>query len=64
MRLHWHWHRNYTEEVIFFPILAAMRGQVQLMRLYVELGVDLDIQDQKGRTALIRACEDGHYDIV
>lgn len=45
-------------------IIAAVRGDIKLVKLLLERGVDLEARDQKKRTALIAAASGGRTGIV
>ena len=45
-------------------MLAASHGRFETVRLLVEEGAELNLQDVDGSTALMCACEHGHLDIV
>jgi len=43
---------------------AATDGDLSLVKRYTEIGGDIDTLDSQGRTALVRAAENGHEDTV
>lgn len=45
-------------------ILASREGHVEIVRLFLEHGADLNFQDDDGNTALLEACIYGHIDVV
>ena len=45
-------------------IQAAMRGQTDVIKLYLEYGADTEIRDNTGRTARLYAMDRGFTDIV
>ncbi|CAG5132083.1 unnamed protein product [Candidula unifasciata] len=45
-------------------MLAASHGRTEMVRLLVEEGADINLQDEDGSTALMCACEHGNLDIV
>ncbi|BFY99638.1 hypothetical protein BsWGS_02678 [Bradybaena similaris] len=45
-------------------MLAASHGRTEMVRLLVEEGADVNLQDEDGSTALMCACEHGNLDIV
>lgn len=45
-------------------MLAASHGKVDVVRLLLESGADINIQDDDGSTALMCAAEHGYLDIV
>lgn len=45
-------------------MLAASHGKVDVVRLLIESGADVNIQDDDGSTALMCAAEHGYLDIV
>jgi ankyrin repeat protein len=45
-------------------MLAAMQGHRGTVQVLIEAAADLNLQDNVGRTALMRASEDGHMAIV
>jgi ankyrin repeat protein len=45
-------------------MLAVSHGRLDMVRLLVETGADMNIQDEDGSTALMCAAEHGHTEIV
>ena len=45
-------------------MLAVSHGRTDMVRLLLEEGADVNLQDDDGSTALMCACEHGHTDIV
>jgi len=45
-------------------MLAVSHGRLDMVRLLVESGADMNIQDEDGSTALMCAAEHGHTEIV
>lgn len=45
-------------------MLAASHGKLDVVRLLMECGADVNIQDDDGSTALMCAAEHGYLDIV
>jgi ankyrin repeat protein len=45
-------------------MLAVSHGRLDMVRLLVEAGADMNIQDEDGSTALMCAAEHGHTEIV
>lgn len=45
-------------------MLAASHGRAEMVKLLVEQGADINLQDEDGSTALMCACEHGHLEIV
>lgn len=45
-------------------IIAAEKGNVEIVHELIKRNVQVNIQDEDGWTALIAACKEGHYDIV
>jgi ankyrin repeat protein len=45
-------------------MLAVSHGRLDMVRLLVETGADMNIQDEDGSTALMCAAEHGHIEIV
>ncbi|KAH9492539.1 hypothetical protein Btru_046401 [Bulinus truncatus] len=45
-------------------MLAASHGKTEMVKLLVEEGAEINLQDVDGSTALMCACEHGHLDIV
>jgi ankyrin repeat protein len=45
-------------------MLAVSHGRLEMVRLLVEAGADMNIQDEDGSTALMCAAEHGHTEIV
>ena len=45
-------------------MLAVSHGRLDIVKLLLECGADLNAQDDDGSTALMCACEHGHTDIV
>ncbi|CAL1529953.1 unnamed protein product [Lymnaea stagnalis] len=45
-------------------MLAASHGKTEMVRLLVQEGAEINLQDMDGSTALMCACEHGHLDIV
>ncbi|KAK1889242.1 Ankyrin repeat domain containing protein 6 [Dissostichus eleginoides] len=44
--------------------LAAYKGHIEVVRILLKAGCDLDIQDDGGQTALQRAAVVGNYDVI
>ncbi|KAK3091735.1 hypothetical protein FSP39_022257 [Pinctada imbricata] len=49
---------------VFNVLFGAFSGDVTAVRRYYLLGIDMDIQDYDGRTALHLAASEGHLDVV
>lgn len=45
-------------------MLGASHGRLDTVKLLIEAGADVNIQDEDGSTALMCAAEHGHGDIV
>lgn len=45
-------------------MLAVSHGRLDMVKMLLEAGADVNIQDEDGSTALMCACEHGHTDIV
>ncbi|CAG5115963.1 unnamed protein product [Candidula unifasciata] len=45
-------------------MLAASHGRTEMVKLLIEEGADVNLQDEDGSTALMCACEHGHLEIV
>lgn len=45
-------------------MLAVSHGRLDMVRMLLEAGADINIQDEDGSTALMCAAEHGHVDIV
>jgi len=45
-------------------MLAVSHGRLDTVRLLLEAGADINIQDEDGSTALMCAAEHGHLEIV
>ena len=45
-------------------VRAAKRGDLNRVQRLLEAGGDVDICDGYGRTALMEACREGHFDVV
>lgn len=45
-------------------MLAVSHGRLDTVRLLLEAGADVNIQDEDGSTALMCAAEHGHLDII
>lgn len=45
-------------------MLAVSHGRLEMVRLLLEAGADVNCQDEDGSTALMCASEHGHVDIV
>ena len=43
---------------------AAHRGKLDIVKEYISKGIDVNVKDDQGRTALHRAIYDGHLDMV
>ncbi len=43
---------------------AAARGHVEVLKLLLEAGADLNARTRKGRTAIEIGAQEGHHDIV
>jgi len=54
-----------VDTMLFTPLhSAAVGGHVDVVRLLVDAGAELDAADDRGRTPLIRAAEYGHATVV
>lgn len=45
-------------------MLAVSHGRLDMVRMLLEAGADINIQDEDGSTALMCAAEHGHIEIV
>lgn len=45
-------------------MLAVSHGRIDTVKMLLEAGADINIQDEDGSTALMCAAEHGHIDIV
>ena len=45
-------------------MLAVSHGRLDMVKMLLEAGADINTQDDDGSTALMCACEHGHVDIV
>ncbi len=52
--------KNYSEAFIE----ASRKGYTKIVSAILEAGVDLDVQDKEGKTALMHATENGHLEIA
>ena len=43
---------------------ASERGDVEIVSLLLEMGSDINTQDEEGQTALLKATDNGHLDVV
>ncbi|CAO2654101.1 Nn.00g108340.m01.CDS01 [Neocucurbitaria sp. VM-36] len=45
-------------------MIAAMKGHVDIVRLLLHAGADVEMRDRRGKTALVLAQEGGHAEVV
>lgn len=42
----------------------CLHGHTEVVKLFIDFGMDINLVSLKGKTPLYEACEDGHYDAV
>jgi ankyrin repeat protein len=55
---------SYSGDPAFDFVLAARKGELARLEAFLKSGGDVNAQDEKGRTALMAACETGRTNIV
>jgi len=55
---------SYSGEPAFDFVLAAKKGELARLEAFLKAGGDVNTQDEKGRTALMAACDAGRTEIV
>lgn len=56
--------KNYSEAFSEAFIEASKKGYTKIVSAILEAGVDLNVQDEEGKTALMHASENGYLEIV